>query len=137
MKDTDYTFGTRDDLPGGEDNRMQYRLTARASVSLELEARYPELPGTPETSGRQLVCGIRDLSASGFRLLSGEQLEAGALLPASVSMDNQSEPFALMVEVIWCRPDGADYLVGLKIIESDQTAYVEWIDAVATALKTT
>lgn len=136
MKDTDYTFGTWDDLPGGQDNRMQYRLTARASVSLELEANCPEPRGMSGASGRELVCDVRDLSACGLRLLSGEPLSAGALLPASVSLSNQAEAFSLTVEVIWCRPDGSDYLVGLRIIESDQTAYVEWTEAVATAMET-
>ncbi len=135
MKDTDYTFGTRDEPPGGQDNRLHYRLTARARVSLELEASYPERRGVPAASGRELVCGVRDLSANGLRLLSGEQLSAGALLPASVSLGNQAEFFRLTVEVIWCRPDGPDYLVGLRIIDSDQTAYVEWTEAVATAME--
>ena len=68
MKDTDYTFGTSDDPFGGQDNRLHYRLTARARVSLELEASYPEPRGMPCAYGRELVCGVRDLSADGLRL---------------------------------------------------------------------
>lgn len=136
MKDTDYTFGTSDDLYGGQDNRLHYRLTARARVSLELEASDPEPRGVPDSSGRELVCGVRDLSTGGLRLISEERLAAGALFPATVSLGNETEPFRLTIEVIWCRPNGADYLVGVRIVECLQTAYVEWTEAVASAMET-
>ncbi|MDO6442434.1 MULTISPECIES: PilZ domain-containing protein [unclassified Marinobacter] len=135
MKDADYTFGTRDDPPDGQDNRLYYRLTARARISLELEASCPKPQGLPIASNRELACGVRDLSASGLRLLSHEKLVVGALLSASVLLDSQTEPFALIVEVIWCRSHGTDYLVGLRIIESEQTAYVEWTEAVAKVME--
>ncbi|WP_372971569.1 hypothetical protein [Marinobacter sp.] len=46
-----------------------------------------------------------------------------------------SEPFRLMVEVVWCRPaDDTGWLVGLQILESDDTAYLEWVEAVARAM---
>ncbi len=135
MKDTDYTFGTQLDPSGGLDNRMQYRLTARAQIRLELEAGCPAADGVPGTSRRELICGIRDISASGLCLLSKELLPAGALFAASVSLGNHEAPFVLTVEVIWCSKNAQGYLVGVKIIESDQTAYVEWIDAVASAME--
>ncbi|SOB75241.1 PilZ domain-containing protein [Marinobacter sp. LV10R510-11A] len=135
MKDTDYTFGTREEPSGGQDNRMQYRLTARARIILELEAGYPASEGVPGAPGRELVCGIRDISASGLCLLAAEPLSDGALFAASVSLGSHSDAFILTVEVVWCRPDERDYLVGVRIIESDQTAYVEWIDAVANAME--
>ncbi|WP_417514863.1 PilZ domain-containing protein [Marinobacter sp.] len=135
MKDTDYTFGTRDDPPDGQDNRLYYRLTARARILVELEACCPEPRGVPVASGRELACIVRDLSASGIRLLSREKLAAGALLSASVYLDSQAPPFTLTVEVVWCRPHGSDYLVGLRIIESEQTEYVEWTEAVAKVME--
>ena len=135
MIDTDYTFGTSDDPFGGQDNRLHYRLTARARVSLELEASYPEPRGMPCAYGRELVCGVRDISASGFCLLSAEPLMSGALFPASVSLGSHAESFALTVEVVWCRSVGENYLAGARIIESDQTAHVEWTDAVASAME--
>ncbi len=37
-----------------------------------------------------------------------------------------------MVEVVWCRASTeSGFLVGLRIIESDETAYLEWVEAVA------
>lgn len=131
MADNDYSFGTRNEPAAGQDNRADYRLTARARAILELESDMPE-EATFEP--RELVCGIRDISASGLCLSSEEPLSLGALLPASVFLGNHSESFDLIVEVVWCRPHEANFLVGVRIIESDETAYVEWVEAVASAM---
>jgi hypothetical protein len=131
MADNDYSFGTRNEPPVDQDNRADYRLTARARAVLELESGLPEEASTEE---RELVCGIRDISTSGLCLTSDEPLSLGALLPASVLLGNHAEPFSLMVEVVWCRPNESSFLVGARIIESDETAYVEWVEAVASAM---
>ncbi|MEH6560748.1 MAG: PilZ domain-containing protein [Marinobacter sp.] len=136
MKDTDYTFGTKDEPAREQDSRMQYRLTARARITLELEAEYPASEGVPGPSGRTLVCDIRDISVCGLCLVSAEYLAIGALFPASVTLGHHAEVFVLTVEVVWCSQNEEDYLVGVGIIESDQTAYVEWTDAVASAMET-
>ncbi|WP_372998020.1 PilZ domain-containing protein [Marinobacter sp.] len=131
MADNDYSFGTRNELPLDQDNRADYRLTARARAILELESGMPE---DSPAEARELVCGIRDISASGLCLSSAEALSLGALLPAKVFLGNHTEPFGLMVEVVWCRPNESGFLVGVRIIESDETAYVEWMEAVASAM---
>jgi|TARA_R100000306_G_scaffold288_1_gene694 hypothetical protein len=131
MTDNDYSFGTRNEPPVDQDNRADYRLTARARAILELESGLPEETGAEE---RDLVCGIRDISASGLCLTADEPLSLGALLPASVFLGNHAQPFGLMVEVVWCRPNESSFLVGARIIESDETAYVEWVEAVASAM---
>ncbi|HTN32856.1 MAG TPA: PilZ domain-containing protein [Marinobacter sp.] len=131
MADTDYSFGNLDESPQEPDNRSDYRLTARAKAILELES---QVPGTDTDGGRNEECRIRDISAQGMSLLSRESLPVGALLSALVLLDHHSEPFKLTVEVIWCQPDGSRFLVGVKILESDETAYVEWVEAVASAL---
>lgn len=135
MHDTDYTFGTPDDPASGQDKRRQYRLTARAQAMLELEAGYPASEGVVASPLRKIVCGVRDISASGLCLLTEKDLSVGALHPMSVKLVNYAEPFVLMVEVSWCRPAEDGYRVGVKIIQSDQTAYVEWADAVASAIE--
>lgn len=134
MKDTDYTFGTVDEPTAGPDNRMQYRLTARARVTLELEASFPGGEHVPSTPRREMICEIRDISTNGLCLISSEPLSSGALYPATVALGAQAEPFVLTLEVVWCSADGREYLVGGRIVESDQTAYVEWIEAVANAM---
>lgn len=131
MADNDYSFGTRNAPPVDQDKRADYRLTARARAILELESGLPE---EAASEARELVCGIRDISASGLCLYSGEPLSLGALLPVKVFLGNHAEPFGLMVEVVWCRPHESGFLVGVRIIGSDQTAYVEWLEAVASAM---
>jgi len=131
MTDNDYSFGTRNEPPVDQDNRADYRLTARARAILELESGLPEETGAEE---RDLVCGIRDISVSGLCLTADEPLSLGALLPARVFLGNHAQPFGLMVEVVWCRPNESSFLVGARIIESDETAYVEWVEAVASAM---
>jgi len=135
MQDTDYTFGTPDDPASGQDKRMQYRLTARAQVMLELEAGYPASEGVVASPLRKMVCGVRDISASGLCLLTEQELSVGALYPISVKLVNHVEPFVLMVEVSWCRPAEDGFRVGVRIIQSDQTTYVEWAEAVASAIE--
>lgn len=133
MSDIDYSFGNNEDESTSEEHRAEYRLTGSAKVTLELESGEPE--GSQELAGRNLVSKTRDLSAQGFSLLTSEPLTEGALLVARVKLDGEPESFPLTVDVIWCRPDSAGrWLVGLRILESDDTAYLEWAEAVARAM---
>lgn len=133
MSDIDYNFGDYDDCPESGDNRSEYRLTASAKVAMELESSVPDDAGASDE--RTIVSRTSDLSARGIRLATSEALTTGAILPAWVSLEEVSEPFRLMVEVVWCRPaDSSGWLVGLQILESDDTAYLEWVEAVARAM---
>ncbi|KPQ01459.1 PilZ domain-containing protein [Marinobacter sp. HL-58] len=134
MSDVDYNFGNYDDSPESGDNRSEYRLTASAKVTIELESAVPDDAG--DSASRTLVSRTSDLSARGIRLLTSEPLTTGAILPAWVNLEEISEPFRLMVEVVWCRPaeESGGWLVGLQILESDDTAFLEWVEAVARAM---
>ncbi|MDK8464359.1 PilZ domain-containing protein [Marinobacter sp. SS13-12] len=133
MSDIDYNFGDYDESPESGDNRCEYRLTASAKVTMELESSVPEGAGSGDE--RTIVSRTSDLSARGIRLATSEPLTTGAILPAWVCLEEVSEPFRLMVEVVWCRPaDDSGWLVGLQILESDDTAYLEWVEAVARAM---
>lgn len=133
MSDIDYSFGDHDDSPESGDSRSEYRLTASARVTIELEAPAPE--DIEEDVPRNLMSRTSDLSAKGIRLSTHEPLTEGALLPVQVSLDDVAEPFRLMVEVVWCRPSTeTGWLVGLQIVESDETSYLEWVEAVARAM---
>jgi hypothetical protein len=35
---------------------------------------------------------------------------------------------------MWCRPVNQGYLIGVRVLESDETDYLEWMEAVADAL---
>jgi hypothetical protein len=134
MTDTDYNFGNPDEDTRGPDNRSDYRLTARAKATLELESQVPGVENDADNAGRTLDCNIRDISAQGLCLFTREPLPVGALLPALVSLNQTAGTFRLTVDVVWCQPDGPEFLVGVKILESDETAYVEWVEAVASAM---
>lgn len=132
MSDIDYDFGNDDgQLPS--DNRSEYRLTGSAQVTLELESSEPETADA--SASRSLVSKTRDLSAQGFCLLTREPLTENALLSAWIRLDGESDVFQLMVDVVWCRPaSSGQWLVGLRILESDDTSYLEWVEAVARAM---
>jgi hypothetical protein len=133
MSDIDYNFGNNEDDAAPEDHRSEYRLTGSAKVTLELESSEPE--NGQALAGRNLISKTRDLSAQGFSLLTNEPLPEGALLVAWIKLDIEPESFQLTVDVIWCREDSAGrWLVGLRILESDDTAYLEWAEAVARAM---
>lgn len=130
MAEIDYSFGDNEELPEEGDNRREYRLTGNARIVLELESPSPEDP-----EGVRLTFHTRDLSPTGIRLRSSEPLTPRALLPAEVSFSGSGDTYPLTVEVIWCKPasDG-QWLVGLSIIESDDTGYIDWVEAVASAM---
>lgn len=134
MTDNDYEFGNPEQTADGPEHRADYRLTATARATLELESEVPGLATDERGQGRRLTCRIRDISARGMCLFSKEPLSLGALLPVSVSLGKHPEPFSLMVEVAWCRPNQSEFLVGAQILESDDTAYVEWLEAIAKAM---
>lgn len=136
MSDIDYTFGNTDgpdhDAVEDGDKREDYRLSGRAAAVLELESELPEENGQPRTKAQTLTCRVRDLSAKGLCLWSPEVLTVGALLPAHVTLGQIPGEFTLTVEVVWCRPQpGSVCLVGAEIQNSDDTSYVEWVEAVA------
>ncbi|MGM0767546.1 MAG: PilZ domain-containing protein [Pseudomonadota bacterium] len=136
MTNVDYTFGNRvvqdDDEAASGDKREDYRLSGRASVTLELESGLPEESGEPSAETRRLICRIRDLSARGLCLVVPEAVTPGALLPAEVALGDGPEEFALTVEIKWCRADErGHWLVGVEIQNSDDTSYLDWVEAIA------
>ena len=132
MADTDYDFGA-DVGASGREQRDEYRLTARAMARVQTESVEPS--SAPELPSRALDCQIRDVSARGFRLVSSEPFPVGALLPTEAFLGKWPEPFQLMVEVVWCRETGEGHLSGVHIVPSDETDYLEWMEAVAEALE--
>ena len=132
--DDDYQFGTPKVLPRGRDKREDYRLTARARARIHWESPEPGAAEAELAAKATLECQIRDISARGLSLASAEPLSVNSLLMADVSLGHQTNQFQLMVEVMWCRKAEAGYLIGIRVLESDETDYLDWMEAVATAL---
>lgn len=130
MTARDYQFGSQEGID--REQREDFRLTGRARITLEMESADP---GSSQPA-RYLTCQSRDLSATGMRVNVREPLTPGALLPATVELPGvEVQKFRLMVEVIWCRPEpGQTHHAGLRIVDSDDTGVLEWLEAVARAL---
>lgn len=128
MSDQDYAFGSGPEPD--EEHRTEYRLTARASARIRLASADPDTAAGDE----EFTGGIRDISAQGFRIIADTAVPPGSLHEAIVTLDARAQ-MQLIVEVIWCRPEeGGDYLMGMKVLESDDTDYLDWLEAVAEAL---
>lgn len=117
----------------GPDKRSEYRLSGRAGVVLELEAVDPETEG--QAQPRTLTAQTHDLSATGMRVMTAEALTPGAILPAQVQLAGNEVRYQLIVDVVWCehRRDG-QYAVGLKVLDSDGSSFMDWMEAVARAM---
>lgn len=130
MNDNDndtYAFG-RQELEPERDQRDEFRLVGRAGVTLELESA-----GPGETqSARVVAAESSDVSSGGLRVITGEPLTPGALLPAAIRLQPAGAVCSLTVEVIWCRALGDEcWQSGLKILETGDDDYLAWMDAVA------
>ncbi|MFC4260489.1 PilZ domain-containing protein [Marinobacter lacisalsi] len=126
-----YTFGS-DELEPDQDQRDEFRLVGRASVTLELESAEPGEAGQP----RVAVAASSDVSPGGLRVVTAEPLTPDALLPASIQLHGAGQTFPLTVEVIWCRvTDEGDWQSGLKILDTGDSDYLAWMDAVARAME--
>jgi len=134
MVDDNYEFGSAQGLPRGQDNREDYRLTARARAWFWLESPEPGLEAPEAPNAAPLECQIRDISARGLSLVLSEPPALNSLVMAEISLGRRPQRFRLMVEVMWCRQTGHDYLVGVHVLESDETDYLDWMEAVASAL---
>ncbi|WP_203141072.1 PilZ domain-containing protein [Marinobacter mangrovi] len=132
MSGMDYEFGNQPETEN--EQRREFRLTGRVTISLELESAEPDVGGKP----RFLRCYTSDLSARGIRIVASEPFPDGAILPATVELvqAGQETLYPLMVEVVWCRPgDDGTWQVGLQVLESDDTAVLEWLETMIRVLE--
>lgn len=123
----------RPDSDVGQDKRLEYRLSGRARVTLELEAADPA--DGDNGQNRTLTAPTHDLSVTGMRIIAAEALTLGAILPIQVLLAGDEQPYQLIAEVVWCERRGPlQYATGLKVLDSDDTSFMDWIDAVARAM---
>lgn len=131
MSQQDYSFGAEPSDGIDQDQRSEFRLTGRATLTLEVEA--PE-PGEGPDPGSRLVCQTHDLSVNGARVFTDEALTVGALLPVTVTLAGAGGSHDLIMEVVWSEVRSARWVSGLKVMPSDDTPYIEWVDAMARAM---
>ncbi len=111
--------------------RSEYRLTGRIDLVLELEGVGPD----ESIKSRSIRAQTSDVSAHGVRITTAEAVPVGALLPAILILLKDKRSVQLVVEVVRCREKTKNvWEVGLKVVASDGTQYIDWIDAVARAM---
>lgn len=109
-----------------DERREEIRLSTLCRVYLHVpDERDLEADHSDEIE----ECETIDFSSNGVQVRLSRALVQGAILPVLVYVNE--ERFSLISEVMWCRKDqaGAGYLVGLHLLDSDDSSSIEWKEA--------
>ncbi|HBU69660.1 MAG TPA: pilus assembly protein PilZ [Elusimicrobia bacterium] len=71
---------------------------------------------------------IRNISSSGVCFSSSEPLKEGAVITVKIPVIKP--PFETLAKVVWCRPDGNKYDVGVEFIGGDDMFKVKMVEQV-------
>jgi len=116
------------------DKRKEIRLEGSHTVIVQLAA------GSPAFDDEEMImCHSVDFSSDGLQIDVDQSLEAGSIHPIAIiptydeeemSFDESIDQyrFDLVAEVIWSKPglSADNYLAGIKILQSEDTQYLEW-----------
>ncbi len=114
------------------EQRQEYRLNSHETVFIEL--------ASASHDGRQpeeiLVSKSVDISANGLQVLVNQPLEMNRILPVAISLEDIENPINLITEVKWVIADESNqqWMVGLALVESDDTRLGEWKHLIAQRL---
>jgi len=77
-----------------------------------------------------------DISANGLQVRVQEPLRVGAIIQICIIREKTGERYELIAEIRWQKrlPGTVGYMVGLALLESDETSIVEWKLAVSVML---
>ena len=81
----------------------------------------------PDMVGMSLECEAIDFSAHGMQFSTNADLSAGTLLNITIGIE---EPFAMCLlrgEARWTRPKDDVYLMGVLLLETDDTDLSAWL----------
>lgn len=106
------------------EQRQEYRLNSHETVFIELASATPD--GTE--AAEILVSNSVDISANGLQVAVNQPLEIGRILQVSIHLDDLTNPVHLVTEVKWVTHDDnkAHWMVGLALLESDDTRLADW-----------
>jgi|GEM_PF-3799720 len=105
------------------DQREELRIDDSAAVFVELPASGQD--DAPEAAV-QLLCRMVQASANGLRLRLDRRLPVGGLLTLRARFNQVAEPLRLAAEVRWVSEEKNSYLVGLRLLESQQYDVARW-----------
>lgn len=110
-----------------DERRVEVRLNTICKVYLPMG---DDVTGEPS----MICCEAIDFSTNGVQVKSEIAVPQSAILPVVIDVNNQS--FSLVCEVMWCRQKSPEspYLIGLHLLDSDDSSVVEWKEAMITWL---
>jgi len=108
-----------------DDQRSEYRLQEAVTVFVET---FSSPAGEDRPVNNIVVSKTIDLSANGVQVVMDKPVPIGSLLQLCVEISDSDERFHLAGEVMWLTEtdESTSYLVGFKVLESDQTHVREW-----------
>lgn len=106
-----------------EDNRQYRRLPMASTVFLELEATAATLGEGPTI----VRCTSANVSERGLCLSLDRELAGGLVLQVGIDLaDEGFNTIYLAAQVIWSRPDGAQWQAGLEVIPASDSDFDRW-----------
>jgi hypothetical protein len=79
--------------------------------------------------GLLLQCDVVDVSYGGFSANIASELIIGSILSVCAELPAVPEPFYMVAEVKWCRPDAHaqhSWLAGFQLLSSSNTDIEHW-----------
>ncbi|MGH1373679.1 MAG: PilZ domain-containing protein [Cellvibrionaceae bacterium] len=118
--------------PSSSEQRQEYRLNSRETVFIELASASHDGQQPEEI----LVSKSVDISANGLQVLVNQPLEMNRILQVAVSLEDIQSPINLITEVKWIIADESNHqwMVGLALLDSDDTKLAEWKTVIAQRL---
>ncbi|MAY35819.1 MAG: hypothetical protein CMN84_06930 [Spongiibacteraceae bacterium] len=103
------------------ERRQDARINDESLVFVETEAAQP---GSLSPAKLALARTL-DISAKGMQIATREALDPNRILRVFVD-SGEEYPLTLVGEVKWSRQEGAEYLTGIELYPSRETAQKQW-----------
>ncbi len=103
------------------ERRQEERINDESLVFVETEAAQP---GSLSPAKLALARTL-DISAKGMQIATREALDPNRILRVFVD-SGEEYPLTLVGEVKWSRQEGAEYLTGIELYPSRETAQKQW-----------
>ena len=114
-----------DDWLRPDERRVEVRLNTICKVYIPIV----EVTNGDDDQPEMICCDAIDFSTNGVQVKSEKAVPESAILPVVIDVNDQS--FSLVCEVMWCRQKGPEspFLIGLHMLDSDDSSAVEWKEA--------
>ena len=105
--------------------------TPRDHTRIKMDTRvFVEVIAADDSNeGLLLQCDVVDVSYGGFSATIASELIVGSILSVCAELPSVAEPFYMVAEVKWCRPDAQEdttWLAGFQLLSSNNTDVELW-----------